>query len=77
MAKTTLRDKVWKDVLARTVKGGVAVRPSEVAEKTGASERMTRQCLLSIVETGLVERRADPNGEVRYVPSPNVDYSFD
>ena len=74
MGKTTMRDKVWKDTLARTIKAGNAVRPAEIADKTGASERMARQCLLNISDAGWIERRADPDGEVRYVPAKEVSW---
>lgn len=75
MADSTLRDEVWMFVVAKAVKGENAVRPGEVAESTGGSERMVRQCLLSIAQSGLVERRTDPNGEVRYVPSRQVEWT--
>ena len=75
MGKTTLRDKVWRETLARTIKAGRAVQPPEIAEITGASERMTRQCLLSIKDAGWIELRAADNGEVRYVPSRNVEWA--
>lgn len=75
MAKSTLRDEVWMYVIARAVKRGKAVRPGEVAESTGASERMVRQCLLSILNTGIIERRADPDGEVRYIPSSQIEWT--
>lgn len=64
-------------VVTKAVKGRKAVRPSEIAETTGASERMVRQCLLSILSTGIIERRAEPNGEVRYVPSADIEWSPD
>jgi predicted DNA-binding transcriptional regulator len=75
MADPTLRDRVWMFVVAKAVKGENAVRPGEVAASTGASERMVRQCLLSILQSGLVERRTDPNGEVQYVPSSQVEWT--
>jgi len=74
MGQSTMRDEVWKETLARTIKAGTAVRPSDIVEKTGASERMVRQCLLVISEAGWVERQADPNGEVRYVSAKAVDW---
>ena len=77
MAKSTLRDEVWMYVVAKAVKGRKAVRPDEIAESTGASERMVRQCLLSILNTGIIERRAEPDGEVRYVPSSQIEWTVE
>lgn len=77
MADPTLRDEVWMFVVAKAVKAGKAVRPGEVAESTGASERMVRQCLLSISQSGLVERRADPDGEVRYLPASQIEWTVE
>lgn len=74
MAKTTVRDKVWKDTLARTVKAGNAVKPADIAEKTGASESMTRQCLLNIYDAGFIDRRTDPDGNVKYIPASEVSW---
>lgn len=75
MAQATLRDEVWSYVLSKAVKAGKAVRPAEIVESTGASERMVRQCLLVILNTGLIERRADPDGSVRYVPAAGIEWT--
>ena len=75
MGQSTLRDQVWMFVVARCIKGGNAVTPAEVAESTGASERMVRQCLLSILNSGLIERRTNRAGEVQYVPSDKVRWT--
>jgi hypothetical protein len=77
MANTTLRDEVWMFVMSKAIKGGNAVRPTEIVESTGASERMVRQCLLSILNTELIERRADPDGKVRYVPSSQIEWTIE
>jgi hypothetical protein len=77
MGNTTLRDEVWMFVMSKAIKGGNAVRPGEIVESTGASERMVRQCLLSILKTDLVERQADPDGKVRYVPSSQIEWTVE
>jgi DNA-binding GntR family transcriptional regulator len=75
MGKSTLRDEVWMFVMSKAVKGGKAVTPAEIAETTGASERMVRQCLLSIMNTELIERRTNRNGEVQYLPSAQIEWT--
>jgi DNA-binding GntR family transcriptional regulator len=75
MGKSTLRDEVWIFVLSKAVKRGNAVTPAEIAESTGASERMVRQCLLSIMNTQLIERRTNRHGEVQYVPSAQIEWT--
>ena len=74
MTKTTVRDKVWNVTLARTIKAVNAVKPADIAEKTGASERMTRQCLLNIYDAGWIDRRTDPDGSVEYIPASEVSW---
>lgn len=74
MGQTTLRDQVWMFVVARCIKKGQAVEPAEIADSTGASERMVRQCLLSILNSGLIERRSNADGEVQYIPAREINW---
>ena len=77
MGQSTLRDQVWMFVVARCIKAGNAVTPAEVAESTGASERMVRQCLLSILNSGLIERRTNRAGEVQYIPAAQIEWTLE
>jgi MarR-like DNA-binding transcriptional regulator SgrR of sgrS sRNA len=65
MPRTT-RDEIWMRALDRTVKGEERVTPAEVAESVEASERTVRECLLSMYESGYLDRHSSPSGEVRY-----------
>ena len=75
MTNTTLRDQVWIYVMSKAIKGGKAVTPAEIVESTGASERMVRQCLLSILNTGLIERRTNRDGKVQYIPAAGIEWT--
>jgi DNA-binding GntR family transcriptional regulator len=73
MARTT-RDEIWRATLDQTIRHGVSVSPSEIAEETDASERTVRECLLSMYESDWLERLSTPSGEVRYRAIPAVKY---
>jgi predicted DNA-binding transcriptional regulator len=68
MARTT-RDKIWDRTLDLTVRGEETVTPEEVAGEIEASERTVRECLLSMYESGYLDRHTTPSGTVRYIAS--------
>jgi len=74
MADPTGRDRVWKNALGKAVQAGKPVEPSDIADVANVSERMARECLLVMYESGWLERRTKPDGSVRYICPSKLNY---
>jgi hypothetical protein len=77
MAEPTNRDKVWKAALTVALRKGDAAKPEHIADLAGVSERMTRQCLLVMSESGWLDRRALPDGTVQYIAPSDEEWLAD
>ena len=72
MAEPTARDRVWKFALSRAVRNRKPVKPAEIAEIANVSERMARDCLLVMADSGWLHRRTKTDGRVEYICAPGV-----
>jgi DNA-binding GntR family transcriptional regulator len=76
MVNPTNRDEVWKAALTITLRKGEPVKPSRIADLTGVSERMARECLLVMSESGWLQREALSDGTIRYIAPREIDYTI-
>ena len=67
MADPTMRDKVWMHAYNQIVRKDKPMKPSDIAEYAGVSERMARQALLVIADSGMIRRKKKPDGKVTYI----------
>jgi MarR-like DNA-binding transcriptional regulator SgrR of sgrS sRNA len=77
MAEPTGRDRVWKNALGKAVQAGKPVEPADIADTADVSERMARQCLIVMSQSGWLERRTKLDGSVRYVCPSNIEYKHE
>jgi predicted DNA-binding transcriptional regulator len=68
MAEATTRDEVWIVALNIALRKEVALRPDDLAETVGCSERTARDCLNVMSRAGFLNRDVKKDGTVRFRP---------
>lgn len=74
MVEERTRDRVWKFALAGAIRNGRAVKPKQIAEIAGASERTVRETLNVIANAGWLRRDELDDGTVRFLAPDEIDY---
>lgn len=72
MAEPTARDRCWTYALNLAVKKGKTVKPADIAEYAGVSERTARKVLLVMSDAGWLARRTKPDGRVEYIGEAGI-----
>lgn len=75
MGYTAQRDRIWRLALLKTVKGGKAVYPDEMADELDVGDRTVRSCLNMMASSGFLNRDVTQEGKVRFLQSDNLEWT--
>jgi predicted transcriptional regulator of viral defense system len=66
MGNQTSRDQVWRCALRKAIQKGERVTPDDVSQITGVSERVCRETMYVMYESGWLQRQTRGDGSVYY-----------